>query len=101
MQYQDFYDRSLRDTEGFWREQAEALAWFEFPQTILSKDEEGLYRWFKGGKLNTSWLALDYHVQQGRGEQVALYCDSPVTNTKQQYTYRQLLEETARFVGLL
>jgi len=40
-------------------------------------------------------------VEQGRGEQLALIYDSPVTNTKRQYTYAQLLSEVARFAGVL
>jgi acyl-coenzyme A synthetase/AMP-(fatty) acid ligase len=99
--YQEFFDRSLTDREAFWREQAEAIAWFEKPATILSKDEIGLYRWYEGGKLNTAYLALDYQVEQGRGAQVALYYDSPVTGKKERYTYAELLEAVRLFAGVL
>jgi acyl-coenzyme A synthetase/AMP-(fatty) acid ligase len=67
----------------------------------LSTDEDGLYRWYEGGKLNTCYLALDYHVEQGRGEQVALIYDSPVTQTKKQYTYLQMRNEVAHLAGVL
>ncbi len=99
--YQAFYDRSIAQPEEFWREQAEALAWFEKPTQILSKDEIGLYHWYKGGKLNTAYLALDYHVENGRGKQVALYYDSPVTGKKERYTYAELLEAVQLFAGVL
>src|SRR5690606_36317299 len=46
-------------------------------------------------------MALDYHVDNGRGDQVALIYDSPVTETKQQFTYRGLRDEVALFAGLL
>ena len=101
MSYQEFYDKSMSSPEEFWKEQAEAIPWFEKPKTILSKDEEGLYRWYEGGKLNTAYLALDYHVENGRGQQVALYYDSPVTGAKQAFTYQQLLEEVSLFAGAL
>ncbi|MCB0553731.1 MAG: propionyl-CoA synthetase [Phaeodactylibacter sp.] len=101
MTYQEFYDRSMSDPESFWKEQAEAIAWFEKPSQILFKDEKGLYRWYKNGKLNTCYLALDYHVENGRADQVALFYDSPVTNTKKQYTYSELLEEVRLFAGVL
>ena len=60
-----------------------------------------MYRWYKNGKLNTSYLALDYHVKNGRADQVALYYDSPVTDTKKAYTYQELLDEVALFAGVL
>ncbi len=59
------------------------------------------YRWFTGGELNTSFNALDRHVRDGRGEQAALIYDSPVTGTSRTYTYRELLDEVARFAGVL
>ena len=99
--YQDTYRRSLSDPEGFWAEQARMLDWFQFPENILSEDENGLYRWYRGGMLNTCHLALDYHVANGRADQTALIYDSPVTQSFQQFTYRELLEETARFAGAL
>ena len=54
-----------------------------------------------GGRLNTCWNALDRHVEAGRGEQPALIYDSPVTGTKQRFTYRELRDQVARFAGAL
>ncbi len=99
--YETLYQRSIADPEGFWEEQARAIDWFEFPKNILSKDENDLFRWYDGGMLNTCHLALDYHVAHGRADQVALIYDSPVTQTFQQFTYRELLDATARFAGAL
>ena len=101
MTYKAAYQKSMDTPVDYWEEQARAIDWFEFPETILSKDKDDLYRWYKGGKLNTSYLALDYHVKSGRAEQTALIYDSPVTNTRQSYTYQELLDETALFAGVL
>ena len=101
MSYKAEYDRSMNDPEGFWKEKAEALKWYKFPETILSKDEHGIYRWFADGELNTSYMALDYHVEQGRGDQVAIIYDSPVSNTKTKVTYAELLEQVAKTAGML
>ena len=91
----------MASPEVFWKEQAEAIPWFEKPKKILSKDQEGLYRWYEGGVLNTSFIALDHQVERGRGEQVALYYDSPVTGRKETFTYQKLLEEVSLFAGVL
>jgi hypothetical protein len=59
----------------YWQEQAKKIEWFEFPKTILSKNEQGLYKWYEDGKLNISYLCLDHHIEKGRGEQTALIYD--------------------------
>lgn len=87
--------------ESFWHAQAQKIDWFEFPQTILKKDENGIERWYPDGLLNTSWLALDYHCEQGRGDQTALIYDSPVTGKKQRYSYFVLRDTVARIAGML
>lgn len=99
--YEDMYLRSIEHPEEFWREQAEQIHWFEQPRDILSQDDNGFNRWFRGGVLNTAYLALDFHVQHGRGEQPALIYDSPVTRVQQVYTYQQLRDETALFAGAI
>jgi propionyl-CoA synthetase len=59
------------------------------------------YRWFSDGVLNTCFNALDRHVQGGRGSQPALIYDSPVTGTCRTFSYRKLLDQVARFGGVL
>lgn len=100
-QYESLYQASIQEPERFWAEQAQNIEWFERPTNTLTRDDQGLYRWFAGGKLNTCHLALDHHIENGRGDQLALIYDSPVTGSSKRYTYRELLEETARFAGVL
>ena len=57
--------------------------------------------WYEGGTLNTCHLALDLHVEQGRGDQVALIYDSPASGEILQWTFSELLAEVARLAGLL
>lgn len=99
MSYQTEYLKSLEDPEGFWAQQAKRIDWYRPADEILSTDENGLYRWYKGAMTNTAYLALDYHVENGRGDQVAMYYDSPVTQTKQSFTYREMRDEVAKIAG--
>ena len=99
--YTELYSRSLHNPEEFWQEQAHRINWFEFPHHMLSQDENGFSRWYAGGRLNTSYLALDYHVANGRADQDALIYDSPVTGTKSRLTYRELLQEVELVAGML
>jgi propionyl-CoA synthetase len=99
--YQASYLRSLRDPESFWAEAAHDLHWERRWDRVLDDERAPFYRWFRGGRLNTCYNALDRHVDTGRGEQLALIYDSPVTGTVTRYTYRQLRDEVARFAGAL
>ena len=101
MDYQKEYQASIDDPEVFWRQKSSLIQWYKAPENILSQDENGLYRWYADGELNSCYLALDYHVENGRGEQTALIYDSPVTDTYQQYTYRELTDKVACFAGAL
>jgi len=99
--YKTHYKESLEDSDKFWLEQSKSIEWFVPPTQGVSTNEQGFYRWFKGGKLNTSYLALDYHVKNGRADQLALIYDSPVTYKTSSYTYQELLKETELLAGLL
>ena len=101
MNYLTEYNLSKEMPDIFWEEQAKLIAWYKEPKTILSTKNSISGEWFSDGELNTSYLALDYHVEQGRGEQIALIYDSPVSGVKQQFTYNQLLEQVAKFADTL
>lgn len=99
--YQQQFNAATANPQQFWQQQATKLAWYKTPATILQQQDPHHYQWFSDGVLNTAYLALDYHLSQGRAEQAALIYDSPVTNTKQCYSYRQLRDEVALFAGVL
>jgi len=99
--YQAMFDASIEDPCTFWADAARAVTWIREPVRILDDSNPPFYRWFPDGELNTCANALDRHVDAGRGEQAALIYDSPVTDTKRTYTYRDLLDLTARFAGVL
>ena len=99
MSYQSEYDRSIIDPQGFWLDKTDLIEWVQKPQVALADDMNGIERWYPDGILNTCHNAIDRHVEAGRGDQVAIYYDSPVTDTKKSMTYSQLQEQVARFAG--
>ena len=101
MAYQSEYQAALNNPEAFWKQKADALKWFKSPTTILSQDKDSIHHWFADGEMNTCYMALDYHVESGRGEQTALIYDSPVTGQKANYTYAQLKNAVALCAGML
>lgn len=99
--YPKTYAHWQRDPEGFWREAAEAITWFEKPKTVFDA-KAGVYgRWFPDGVMNTCYNAVDRHAEGGRGDQVAFAYDSPVTQTKRNITYKELQREVSAFGAIL
>jgi propionyl-CoA synthetase len=99
--YRELFNASIENPTAFWADAARAVTWTREPQRILDDSNPPFYRWFPDGELNTCANALDRHVDGGRAEQPALIYDSPVTGSQRTYTYRELLDETARFAGAL
>ena len=99
--YEELFQRSISDPEGFWGEAAEAITWYKKWDKVLDSSNPPFYRWFTGGEMNTCYNALDRHVEDGRGDQTAIIYDSPVTGTIRKISYRDLLDQVSRFAGAL
>ncbi len=101
MSYQSEYSASIDTPEAFWASKAAALPWYKPATQVLSKDENGIDRWFADGEMNTAYMALDAHVEAGNGDRTALIYDSPVTGQQQKYSYTELRDWVAQFAGVL
>jgi len=99
--YEEAFSRSVNDPEGFWGEAAEGIHWYKKWDKVLDDSNKPFYRWFPGALVNTCYNALDRHVEGGRADQAAVIYDSPVTDTKQTYTYREMRDRVAKFAGVL
>lgn len=99
MNYQDLYNNSIQSPENFWEEQANQIEWYKKPSKILSSDENKYPLWFVDGEINACYLALDKHIQDGFGDNIAIIYDSPVTQTVKKYTYNEVKTEVAKLAG--
>ena len=99
--YRSVYEHSLEHPTAFWAEAAAALHWDRPWEAVLDGEKAPFYRWFRGGRLNTCYNAVDRHVAAGRGAQPAIIHDSPVTDSKRVITYAQLQTLVAHFAGAL
>ncbi|MEQ8697300.1 MAG: propionyl-CoA synthetase [Bauldia litoralis] len=99
--YDAIYRQSIKDPESFWAEAAEALDWERSWDRVLDTSNKPFYRWFAGASCNTCHNALDRHVDGGRGDQLALIYDSPITGALRKFTYRELRDAVATFAGAL
>ncbi|MBN2178149.1 MAG: propionyl-CoA synthetase [Deltaproteobacteria bacterium] len=101
LSYEKVFAQSINEPDVFWGEAAEEIKWEKKWEKVLDDSRKPFYRWFTGGELNTCYNAVDYHVEEVRGDQVAIIYDSPVTNTIQKITYSEFLDEVSRFAGVL
>ncbi|GLK65771.1 propionyl-CoA synthetase [Paracoccus kondratievae] len=101
MGYREIYSAWQADPEGFWMQAAEAIDWKQKPSKALFDDKAPIYEWFSDGLVNTCWNAVDRHVLAGRGDQIAIWHESPITLTTKGITYRQLRDRVASLAGAL
>jgi propionyl-CoA synthetase len=101
MGYAEVYGRWKADPEGFWMEAARAIDWMRPPSRALFADRAPFCEWFADGLTNSCWNAVDRHVAAGRGGQVAIIHDSPLTGSIRRLTYAELQERVARLAGAL
>jgi len=99
--YDEVYRLAQNNPEEFWGAAADQLYWDRRWKQVRDDSNPPFYRWFVGGVLNTCYNCLDRHIDRGRGKQLALIYDSPVTNTLRHFTYRELRDEVARVAGAL
>jgi propionyl-CoA synthetase len=90
----------MSDSE-LWQRAADDIHWYQPPTRLLDDSNPPFYRWFPDGVTNACYNAVDIHVEEGRGDQLAVIYDSPVTDSKRSYTFAQLLSEVSRFAGVL
>ena len=101
MGYKEVYSAWQADPEKFWMDAAEKIDWDEKPSKALFDGNAPLYEWFSDGMVNTCWNAVDRHVEQGRGDQIAIMHESPITHSTKGITYRELQTRVASLAGAL
>ena len=100
--YNDMYQHSINDPDGFWAEQAKEFVTWHKPWTKVTEWDfhRGHIRWFEGAKLNVSYNCLDRHLET-RGDQVAIIWEGDDPNEDRKITYRELHAEVSKFANVL
>ncbi len=101
MVYREIYAGWQANPEAFWMQAASKIDWVKPPSKALDASRAPLYEWFTDATVNTCWNAVDRHVLAGRGDQLAIIHDSPVTRTKHAITYAELQTRVASLAGAL
>ena len=101
MGYYAEYDAWKSDPESYWLNAAQAIDWDVAPTRALFERGNNIYEWFSEARVNTCYNAVDRHVENGRGDQVAIIHDSPITNSQSKITYAELQTRVASLAGAL
>jgi len=97
--YQKLYRQSLDDPDTFWSNVANELHWFK-PWDKVQEWNEPFVKWFVGGQTNPSYNALDYQIEQGRGDKVAILWEGEPGDTRA-LTYNDMLAEVSKFANAM
>lgn len=100
--YQEMYERSLVDPEGFWREEGKRIDWITPFSRIKNTSFEGdvSIRWFEDGTLNASVNCIDRHLPE-RADDVAIIWEGDDPADHKHITYAELHREVCRFANVL
>ncbi|XP_075065455.1 acyl-CoA synthetase short-chain family member 3, mitochondrial [Mixophyes fleayi] len=99
--YDRVFKSSVQDPENVWGSAAKNITWFKPWTKVMDNSNPPFTKWFTGGELNVCYNALDRHIEDGRGDDFAVIHDSPVTDTKQTITYKEMYEQVSRLAGVL
>jgi acetyl-CoA synthetase len=94
------YEEAKKDRIKFWENQALRLTWDKPWTTALDWSDAPFAKWFVGGKLNVSYNCVDRHVEQGHGDQIAIYFEGEPGDTRT-ITYKQLQDEVCKTTNAL
>ncbi|MFV0385782.1 propionate-CoA ligase PrpE [Paracoccus sp. (in: a-proteobacteria)] len=100
MAYKDVYATWKSDPESFWMKASGLIDWDRAPGRAFF-DQGPAGEWFADAMVNTCWNAVDRHVKAGRGDQLAIIHDSPITHSYKGITYRELRDRVASLAGAL
>ena len=100
--YNEMYQRSISNPEGFWAEQAEEfIDWIKPWTKVWDWDfDDATISWFEGAKLNVSYNCLDRHLES-RGDQIAIIWEGDDPGADRKITYRELHAEVCKFANAL
>jgi len=104
-QFNQLYDRSIRDPESFWLEQARTLEWFKPPAHARKFEWNTEKRriqhiWFEDGQLNLTVNCLDRHLKT-RANQTAIIWQGELEEEVKRITYAELHAEVCKFANVL
>ena len=98
--YKTFHERSIKDPQSFWAEQAQLIEWFKPFDQVLEYSKPPFAKWYVGGKTNLCHNAVDRHLKT-QADARALLAVSTETDQEKVYTFKELHTEVNRMAAIL
>ncbi len=95
------YAEADADRLAFWAKQAERVSWAEPFTEVLDWSDPPFAKWYVGGKLNAAYNCVDRHVEEGRGDKVALHWIGEPADDTRTLTYSDLQDEVCKAANAL
>jgi len=105
-QYKEMWEKSIKDPDGFWLEQAKTLHWFKEPTMGLkynwdTKNRIIEHTWFEDGEMNVSYNCLDRHLGTPTENKTAIIWQGEAEDDVKKYTYKELHLEVSKFANVM
>ena len=101
-EYEKMWKESIENPDRFWGNAASELFWFQKWFKVNEDDfKNAKLAWFLGGKTNISYNCLDYQIEKGKGDKVAIIFQGEPDDDVKKYTYKELLREVSKFANVL
>lgn len=101
-EYMAKYERSVKDPEGFWRDEAERISWMKPFSIVKNTDFTGdvSIKWFEDGTLNACVNCVDRHLPEKEND-TALIFEGDDPSESAHITYGELLGHVSKFGNVL
>ncbi|MEA1649293.1 acetate--CoA ligase [Nitrospirillum sp. BR 11164] len=100
--YQQMYDRSISDPDGFWGEHGRRLDWIKPYTKVKNTSFTGdvSIRWYEDGVLNACANCVDRHLP-ARADQTAILWEGDSPSEHKHITYSELYDNVTRLANVL
>jgi acetyl-CoA synthetase len=104
--YKEMYDRSIKDSDGFWLEQTRSLEWFKAPTAghkyKWDTDKKTIqHTWFEDGELNVTVNCLDRHLKTPARTKTAILWQGEPEDDVRRISYEELHKDVCKFANVL
>jgi acetyl-CoA synthetase len=100
--YNEWYDRSVKDPDGFWAEHGKRIDWIKPFTKVKNVSFSGdvSIKWFEDGTLNVAANCLDRHLATRR-DQTAIIWEGDDPNESAHITYGDLHQRVCRLANAM
>ena len=100
--YDSQYQNSIKNNDEFWANEAKRISWIKKWDNVSHVNyKEADIKWFEGAKLNVSYNCIDRHVEDGKGNNIAIIWEGNNPDESITFTYSQLLDKVCAFSNVL